>query len=44
MGQVQDGKGFCAESRGGHIAYIRYKNLVAQDGDHFFQIELTVYT
>ena len=43
MGQVQDDKGFCAESRGGHIAYIRYKNLVAQD-DHFFQFELTVYT
>jgi len=43
MGQVQDDKGFCAESRGGRIAYIRFKNLVAQDNDHFFQFELIVY-
>jgi hypothetical protein len=43
MGQVQDDKGFCAQSRGGRIAYIRFMNLVPQDGDHFFQFGLTVY-
>jgi hypothetical protein len=43
MGQVQDDKGFCAESRGGRVAYIRFKNLVAEDDDHFFQFALTVY-
>jgi hypothetical protein len=43
MGQVEDDKGFCAVSRGGHVAYIQFMNLAAQSGDHFFQFRLTVY-
>lgn len=43
MGQVQDDRGFCAMSRGGKVAYIRYMTLASKDGDHHLQFRLTVY-
>jgi hypothetical protein len=43
MGQVQDDKGFCAFSRGGHYAYVELLRLTSQDNDHILQVKLSVY-
>jgi len=43
MGQVQNDKGFCAQSGDGVIAYVELLNLVAENDDHTVQFRVTTY-
>ncbi|GAA4466505.1 hypothetical protein GCM10023170_077520 [Phytohabitans houttuyneae] len=43
MGQVQDDEGFCAISDHGLVAYVKFLDLVAGNGDHAIRIRVTAY-